>query len=292
MERYREIIDDWESFKKECREREAKKVVRKNPLKAGEGFEEKLKRDFPDAERSGWNPGVFRLNSEKSPGKSVLHWRGEYYVQEESASLPVEVLDPQPGEKVLDMCAAPGGKTTQAAAKMENSGLLVSNDDNKKRLQSLHANIYRTGSAISRVTNYDGRQIPKETKFDRVLVDAPCSGEGNNARRSFDSASESDLKSLPEIQKKLLENAEKLLKQEGEIVYSTCTFAPEENEAVVEKILEETDLVLENIETDAEHVKGVEEFQDREFGFDTSKTVRIYPHHLKSGGIFVARFGK
>jgi NOL1/NOP2/sun family putative RNA methylase len=292
MKRYREIIDDWESFKEECREREAKKTVRRNSLKAEEDFEEKLRQDFPDVERSGWNPKVFRLNSEKSPGKSMLHWRGEYYVQEESASLPVEILDPQPGEKVLDMCAAPGGKTTQAAAMMENSGLLVSNDDNRKRLQSLHANIYRTGSSGARVTNYDGRQIPKDTKFDRILVDAPCSGEGNNARRSFESASRSDLKSLPEIQQKLLENAEKLLKKSGEVVYSTCTFAPEENEAVVEKILKKTDMQLKNIETDAKHVRGVGEFQGRMFSFDTSKTVRIYPHHLNSGGIFVARFGK
>ncbi|MFB6241777.1 MAG: RsmB/NOP family class I SAM-dependent RNA methyltransferase [Candidatus Nanosalina sp.] len=292
MKRYKTIIDDWEAFREECQQHEARKTVRKNPLKAGQNFEEKLREDFPDAEKSSWNPQVYRLNSEKTPGKSPLHWRGEYYVQEESASLPVEVLNPELGEKVLDMCAAPGGKTTQIAAEMENSGLLIANDDNRQRLKSLHANIYRTGSAAARVTNYDGRQIPKETKFDKILVDAPCSGEGNNARRSFNPASESDLKSLPEIQQKLMENAEKLLKDGGEVVYSSCTFVPEENEAVVEKILDETAFELKNIETDAEHVRGVEEFQGRSFEFDTSKTVRIYPHHLKSGGIFVARFGK
>lgn len=291
MERYKTIIDDWQSFEEEC-QREAVKTVRKNPLKAGENFEEKLKEDFPDAEKSEWNPHVYRLNSEKSPGKSQLHWRGEYYVQEESASLPVEVLDPQPGEKVLDMCAAPGGKSTQIAAKMKNSGLLISNDDNAKRLKSLHANIYRTGASISRVTNYDGRRIPKEQKFDKILVDAPCSGEGNNARRSFNSAHSSELESLSQVQQKLVENAEKLVKEDGVIVYSTCTFAPEENEAVVEKVLEETSLRLERIETDAPHVRGVEEFEDRKFTSEVSKTVRIYPHHLNSGGIFVARFRK
>lgn len=291
MERYKTIVDDWESFKIECK-KEARKTVRRNPLKAGEDFEERLKQDFPDAEKSSWNPRVYRLNSEKSPGKSALHWRGEYYVQEESASLPVEVLDPERGEKVLDMCAAPGGKTTQIAEEMENSGLLISNDDNKKRLKSLHANIYRTGSSIARVTNYDGRRIPKEKKFDRILVDAPCSGEGNNARRSFESADQQEFDNLSQIQQKLLENAEELLKDDGVVVYSTCTFAPEENEAVVEKALEETSLVLENIETDAPHVRGVEEFQGRIFEFKTSKTVRIYPHHLNSGGIYVARFRK
>jgi NOL1/NOP2/sun family putative RNA methylase len=291
MERYKTIIEDWEAFKKECRG-EAVKTVRKNPLKACEDFEEKLRQDFPDAEKAAWNSQVYRLNTEKSPGKSMLHWRGEYYVQEESASLPVEVLDPQPGEKVLDMCAAPGGKTTQIAANMENRGLLIANDDSARRLKSLHANIYRTGAAAARVTNYDGRRIPKEKKYDRILVDAPCSGEGNNARRSFDSASEQEFKNLNEIQQKLVENAEKLLREDGVVVYSTCTFAPEENEAVVEKILEETSLKLENIETDTKHVRGVEGFQNRVFDFDTSKTVRIYPHHLRSGGIFVARFRK
>jgi NOL1/NOP2/sun family putative RNA methylase len=291
MERYKTIIDDWQKFEEEC-QNEARQTVRKNPLKSRENFEEKLREDFPEAEQADWNPEIFRLNSEKTAGKSALHWLGEYYVQEESASLPVEALNPQPGEKVLDMCAAPGGKTTQIAAKMKNRGLLIANDDSPKRLKSLHANIYRTGAAAARVTNYDGRRIPKEKKYDRILVDAPCSGEGNNARRSFDSASEQEFKNLNNIQQKLMENAEKLLKDDRVVVYSTCTFAPEENEAVVEKILEETSLKLENIETDTKHVRGVEGFQNRVFDFDTSKTVRIYPHHLRSGGIFVARFRK
>ena len=291
MERYKSIIDDWQSFQEECQNK-ARQTVRKNPLKSRENFEEKLREDFPEAERSGWNPEVFRLNSEKTAGKSALHWLGEYYVQEESASLPVEVLNPEPGEKVLDMCAAPGGKSTQIAAKMKNQGLLISNDDNAKRLKSLHANIYRTGASAARVTNYDGRRIPKEQKFDKILVDAPCSGEGNNARRSFESAHENELDSLSQVQQKLMENAETLVKDGGVVVYSTCTFAPEENEAVVEKVLEETSLRLEKIETGAPHVRGVEEFEDRKFTSEVSKTVRIYPHHLKSGGIFVARFRK
>jgi len=292
MERYKPIIEDWQAFREECKNKEAVKAVRKNPLKAGDNFEDRLFDQFPEAEKSGWNPQVYRLNSKESAGKSMLHWRGDYYVQEESASLPVEVLNPQPGEKVLDMCAAPGGKTTQLAAKMENKGLLISNDDNAQRLKSLHANIYRTGSTVARVTNYDGRRIPKEQKYDRILVDAPCSGEGNNARRTFESADEHEYENLSEIQQKLVENAEKLLKDDGVIVYSTCTFAPEENEAVVKKIIEETDLTLENIETDVPHVRGVEEFEDKDFGSEMSKTVRIYPHHLQSGGMYVARFRK
>ena len=291
MERYKSIIEDFEAFKEECG-KEALPALRKNSLKAREDFEQALKKDFPEAENSGWNSDVYRLPREKSPGKSLLHWRGEYYVQEESASLPVEVLDPRPGEKVLDMCAAPGGKTTQIAAKMENSGLVISNDDSSRRLKSLHANIYRTGSAAVDVTNYDGRRIPGTEKFDRVLVDAPCSGEGNNARRSFEASDEHEREHLSELQYQLLEKAFQIVKEDGVVVYSTCTFAPEENEAVVSKALEEKDVELEEIDTEVEHRRGVESFEEKNFGEEMSKTVRIYPHHINSGGIFVARLRK
>ncbi|NMI89176.1 NOL1/NOP2/sun family putative RNA methylase [Nanohaloarchaea archaeon] len=291
VQRYKQIIDNWKQFQKEC-DRQERKTVRKNPIKSSEGVEQKLKEDFPDIEQADWNQNVYRLNSEKSAGKSMLHWLGEYYVQEESAALPVQILDPEPSEKVLDMCAAPGGKTTQIASKMDNKGTVIANDKNPKRLKSLHANIYRTGSTAANVVNYDGRRIPKKVKYDKILVDAPCSGEGNNSRRNFKSASEQELKTLSNIQQKLLENAEKLLKKDGRIVYSTCTFAPEENESVVEKTLENTDLRLENIQSDIEHVRGVKKFQDTEFSFQTSKTVRVYPHHMRSGGIYVARFAK
>ncbi|WP_414838099.1 RsmB/NOP family class I SAM-dependent RNA methyltransferase [Candidatus Nanosalina sp. VS9-1] len=291
MERYKPIIDDWEAFREEC-QKDAVPAVRRNPLKARKSFEQALKKDFPEAEKSDWNSDVYRLPRSKSPGKSMLHWRGEYYVQEESASLPVEVLDPRPGEKVLDMCAAPGGKTTQIASKMDNRGLVVSNDDSSRRLKSLHANIYRTGSAIVDVTNYDGRRIPGTEKFDRVLVDAPCSGEGNNARRSFEASSSHEREHLAELQYQLLEKAFQIVKEGGVVVYSTCTFAPEENEAVVSKALDEKDVKLEDIDTDVESRRGVENFSGLEFGEEMSKTVRIYPHHLNSGGIFVARFRK
>ncbi|MFB6203712.1 MAG: RsmB/NOP family class I SAM-dependent RNA methyltransferase [Candidatus Nanohaloarchaea archaeon] len=289
MERYREIIDDWDGFREECR-REPLTAVRRNPLKAGEGFEDELRGWFEDVEQADWNPDVFRLPGEKKPGKSLLYWRGEYYVQEESASLPVEVLSPGKGEKILDMCAAPGGKTTQIAAEIENEGLVVANDDNARRMKSLHSNVYRTGSACVTATNRDGRQIPGSGKFDRVLVDAPCSGEGNNARRTFESSDQHERESLPELQYQLLERAADLVRDSGTVVYSTCTFAPEENEEVVLRALEETGMELEEIETGVEHSRGVREFDGSTYGEEMLKTVRVYPHQMRSGGIFVAKF--
>jgi NOL1/NOP2/sun family putative RNA methylase len=289
VEKYKTLIDDWEAFKKQSNNHPLQ-GIRRNPLKVRNDFEDRLEEDF-DFENSSWNSNVYRVSSE-SPGKSLLHWRGEYYVQEESAALPVTVLDPRPGEWVLDMCAAPGGKATQMAARMNNKGLVVANDESSQRMKSLHANVYRTGSSIVSASNYDGRNIPESEKFDRVLVDAPCSGEGDRYYRDFEPADKGESVGLSRLQEDLLKKAEKLVKDDGVVVYSTCTITPVENEKVVSQIVEETDLKLENIETSAEHVKGVSNFEGEDFGDELSKTVRVYPHHLNSGVIYVAKFRK
>jgi len=289
VEKYKPLIQDWESFREQS-ENHPLQGLRRNPLKAQEDFEEELGEEF-NFEKASWNKNIYRVDDE-TPGKTLLHWRGEYYVQEESAAIPVDVLDPEPGEKTLDMCAAPGGKTTQIAAKMENKGLIVANDSSSQRLKSLHANIYRTGSKIVEVTNYDGRNIHEDEKFDRILVDAPCSGEGDRYYRKFEAADEKESRDLAELQKNLLRKAERLVKEGGTIVYSTCTVTPIENESVVSEILEQTDLKLDTISTDAEHVTGVKSFEDKEYGDEVDKTVRVYPHHLNSGVIYVARLTK
>jgi NOL1/NOP2/fmu family ribosome biogenesis protein len=140
-------------------------------------------------------------------------------------------------------------------------------------------------------TNYDGRQIPEDENYDKILVDAPCSGEADRARRG-ETASLGEIKGLAELQKQLAVKAANLLKEGGKMVYSTCTFAPEENEEVVKHVLEETDLELERAETGAEHVRGVTEFEDQKYGEEMKKTIRVYPHHLNSGGMYIAKFVK
>jgi len=291
MKRYKPIIDNWEQFKESC-EKPVTTAVRRNIIKAGEDFEEKLENTFNEVERAEWNPDIYRLPETEYPGKSKQFWLGDYYVQEESAALPVEVMKPCEGEKILDMAAAPGGKTTQIASKIGNQGMVVANDKSSRRMQSLHANIYRTGSVSVVATNYDGTRIPEDEKFDRVLVDAPCSGEGDKARRNFKSASKSEIGSLSKLQKQLMEKASRLVKEDGVVVYSTCTLAPEENEGVVRHVLDNTGLELENIETDIRHVKGVKSFEEENFGDELRKTVRVYPHHIDSGVIYVAKFRK
>lgn len=291
MDKYKSIIDDWRAFKQQSQKHPIT-TVRRNPIKAPDDFEEKLKQRFPKAEQTGWNPEVYRIKGEKSPGKSMLYWLGDYYVQEESASLPVEVLQPEKGETVLDMCAAPGGKTTQIAAEIDNKGVIIANDDNAGRIRSLHANVYRTGSYCVKSMQKDGRQIPGREKYDRILLDAPCSGEGDRYYRNFEAAEPGESGNLSTLQKQLGEAAARLLKKGGEIVYSTCTFNPRENEEVVSHLAENTDLEILEIGTECPHIKGVESFEDREFHPDVSKTVRVYPHHINSGGIYVARLGK
>jgi len=289
MEKYREIIPDFEAFQKEC-QKEPISTVRRNDIKAQEDFEEKLEEDF-EFERASWNDKVYRLEDEKKPGKSMLHWRGEYYVQEESASVPVTVLDPRPGDEVLDMCSAPGGKTTQIADRIDNQGLVVANEVSDQRMKSLHANIYRTGSYSVNALNKDGRRIPENREFDKVLVDAPCSGEGNNCRREEEEmASEQESKDLANLQQDLLEKAFSLVKEGGTVVYSTCTFNPIENENVVNEALKENNVQLEKIDLDFDHCRGLENYKEMEFDEEMSKTVRIYPHHLQSGGMYVAKF--
>ncbi|MFB6292138.1 MAG: RsmB/NOP family class I SAM-dependent RNA methyltransferase [Candidatus Nanohaloarchaea archaeon] len=291
MERYKSIIDNWQSFQEEC-QKHATAAVRKNPLKAGGDFRERLEREFKDLEQSGWCDDVYRLPGTEKPGASLLHWRGEYYVQEESAAIPVETMEPRPGERILDMCAAPGGKTTQIAAKMGNEGTVVANDSSEKRLRSLQSNVYRTGAACVATTSYDGRSLPEDEKYDRILVDAPCSGEGDRARRTLEAASKDEIENLVKLQKQLVLKAERLLKPGGTMTYSTCTLAPEENEGVVSRLVEETGLELEKIELDLPHQRGIERFEGKEFGPEMSKTVRVYPHHLNSGAIYVARLTK
>lgn len=291
MERYRPIIDDWSAFEQTCG-KPALKTVRRNSIKAGDDFEERLRREFEDVEQSGWNPNVYRLKGEDTPGKSLLHWRGEYYVQEESAAVPVDVMDPQKGENILDMAAAPGGKATQIASRIENRGSVIANDSSGRRMKSLHANVYRTGSACITATNYDGRQIPEDQKYSRILVDAPCSGEGDRCRRDFDTAPEKDIEGLSELQKQLMEKASSLLQENGSLVYSTCTITPRENEEVVKHVLENTGLELKEIDAGFPHQRGVPGFEGKDYGEEMSKTVRVYPHHLDSGVIYTAKFSK
>ena len=175
------------------------------------------------------------------PGLHPYHDAGVYYLQEPSAMAPAGLLDPQPGERVLDLCAAPGGTSTQIAAAMDGRGLLVANEIHPGRARILSGNLERMGVANALVLNETPERLAGRFPgwFDRVLVDAPCSGEG--MFRKEDAAltdwSEDTVAMCAARQKQILGEAAKLLRPGGRLVYSTCTFAPEENEGVIEAFL-------------------------------------------------------
>ena len=287
--RYRSIIEDWDAFQKAA-ETPMPYVVRSNTLKIESSV---LYRRFIDAgldvTRYEWNGDLFELA--EPPGRRIEHWLGLYYAQEAVQTLPVMALDPQPGETALDLCAAPGGKTTYIAARMQNRGTLVANEPSGRRQMSLLANVNRLGVLNTMVTAYQGENFPMQTSFDRILVDAPCSAEGTLRKEPSlrNGASSGTIARLARLQKRLILRAFDLLAKGGLLVYSTCTFAPEENEAVVAHLLQERDAQILPFSIPIEASSGLLGWQGETFPEQTKHCVRVYPHHLNSGGGFLAR---
>lgn len=227
-------------------------------------------------------------------GKHPYHIGGLFYFQEPSAMSVVEALGIEKGDFVLDLCAAPGGKATQAAEKLGGTGLLVANEIVEKRAKILAENIERLGVKNAVVTNETPTNLAKKYAgfFDKVIVDAPCSGEGM-FRKDSGALTEWSLEhtySCATRQKKILEDAIIMLKGGGKLIYSTCTFAPCENEGVVDWILSNyTDMTLENIKLD-----GLTDANGRWVNskFDLSGAKRIFPHLSNGEGHFLALFSK
>lgn len=189
-----------------------------------------------------WEPEGVYYDPDARPGLHVYHEAGVYYLQEASAMAPVALLDPQPGERVCDLCAAPGGKTTQIAGRMGGQGFLLCNEINPKRAKILSRNIERMGVSNALVTNEHPEILAQRFPgfFDRVLVDAPCSGEGifRKEEAAVTDWSEETVAMCARRQAEILHSAAKLVRPGGRLVYSTCTFAPAEDEEAVAAFLE------------------------------------------------------
>jgi 16S rRNA C967 or C1407 C5-methylase (RsmB/RsmF family) len=201
---------------------------------------------------------------------------------------------------VWDACAAPGSKTTQLAALMDDAGLLVGNDNNLGRLSALRHNAERLGVTNLVVTNQDARNFSLKPlgeghggvdAFDRVLVDAPCSCEGTIRKNpdAFDTWSLDHVHGVAGVQKGILRRAIQATRPGGTVVYSTCTFAPEENEAVLDHVLEHEDCRLVEVDSPLDGVPGVTEWDGEEYDPSVEKALRIYPHHNDTGGFFCAK---
>jgi len=236
--------------------------------------------------------------SSRDIGKTVEHALGYYYMQGAVSLVPVEALDPQPGEKVLDICAAPGSKTTQMGQKVRNTGVIVANDSDLKRIRALSSNTQRCGLINCVITRVDGRRFPMwaGNMFDCVLVDAPCTATGI-IRKSWAAASNWSrrlARRISMLQRSLLRAGFDCLKPGGEVVYATCSLSPEENEETVNQLLqarpkaELLDLKLPGIRTRP----GVTEWRGSKFDSNMAKTIRIYPHDNDAEGFFIAKVAK
>jgi 16S rRNA (cytosine1407-C5)-methyltransferase len=230
---------------------------------------------------------------------SELASQGRIYIQNSSSWLPVVALEPRPGERVLDVCAAPGGKTSHLAALMHGEGSLTANDNSRPRLIRMQRNLERLGVSAT-CTLRDATQLVRhfeDQQFDRILIDAPCSGEGLvdlDDIKSLDTWSVAHIKRLNQLQKRIISQAWQLLAPGGTLVYSTCTTAPEENELVIDWLLRRTpDAQLTDTATDHPLLSpGITSWQGREFHQDLSKTRRILPNSAGQELFFVAKLTK
>ena len=302
-ERMRKLLPnekDFEAFNKIIHQK-PRRFIRCNTLKIScEELIKRLNKKWKVEQLFSEFPEIMLIENELEPGElgnSVEHLLGYFYVQELSSMLPLLVLKPSPGEFVLDLCASPGSKTTQMAAMMENKGTIIANDIKLDRIKILSANLERCGVMNVVVTRNDGvglcnRLGKKGFKFDKILLDTPCSGEGTlrSSPKTFKMWNFKVVKKLSREQKKLFAYALRALKKGGEIVYSTCTHAPEENEAVVDFAVRNFPVEIEEIVLPLKCRPGVLEWYGERFSDEVCKSCRIYPHDNDSEGFFIAKF--
>jgi 16S rRNA C967 or C1407 C5-methylase (RsmB/RsmF family) len=289
--RYAPLVDDPDAFC-EAAARPLPRVVWANPLRADpEEVEAIVLRRCPEARPVGWFPHAWRLPPEAMPGRWPEHMLGLLHGQEEAALWAAPLLGARPGERVLDLCAAPGNKTAQLAVAMGDRGTLVANERQFGRLASLRRTLDRLGITCAVVTHDDGVRFPGDPgTYDRVLVDAPCTCEGTSRkpRGRRTAGDERHRDSAVQIQKALLRRAVRLVRPGGVVVYATCTYAPEENEAVLDAV---ADAVVEPLTPPPglRVAPGIAEWNGRAFRPDVVNAARLWPHQNDTGGFFVAR---
>ena len=238
-----------------------------------------------------WTGSGFYLKEEDKPAKHPYYHAGLYYIQEPSAMVPAEILGIEPGDRVLDLCAAPGGKSTHAAAFLKGEGVLVSNDISADRTKSLVRNLELFGVKNSVITNETPERLVRNFSryFDKIIIDAPCSGEGM-FRKDPDLVRQWGIYSSKKcnvLQRDILFYAAQMLRRGGRMVYSTCTFSPQENEEIINEFLKKnSDFFLVDIPKEHGFAAGRPEWGQNEP--ELSKTVRLWPHRVKGEGHFVA----
>lgn len=289
-ERMRDLLgDEYPDFEKAFSESESYIAIRVNGKRK---IPDSLKNIISNLEAVPWCPDGYYITKDILDGKSPYHMGGYIYFQEPSAMSVVPILGIEPGDFVLDLCAAPGGKATYAGELLKGEGLLIANEIVKKRCTILSDNVERMGIENAVVTNENPKDLENKFPefFNKIIVDAPCSGEGmfRKDERAIEEWSIEHTKSCAIRQKLILDSAIKMLSPGGKLVYSTCTFSPLENEGVCDYVLSnypEMELLPINVTyfTDGYNL---------DFEHDLTGTKRIFPHKNKGEGHFVALFKK
>lgn len=235
-------------------------------------------------------------------GRALEHMLGYFYVQELSSLLPVIAMQPKQNEFYLDICAAPGSKTTQAAATMQNKGTIIANEMSMDRMRILASNLERCGVTNTIITKKEGQALTKRLaktkipKFDKILVDAPCSGEGTlrSSPKTFLMWNIKTVKYLSKVQKELFRESFKQLKIGGELLYSTCTHSPEENEEVIDAMLKEFKDSIEilPIQLPLKTRNGITQWEEKTYDERVKLSQRLYPQDNNTEGFFVSKFKK
>lgn len=298
-ERMKKLLgDEYSQFYKSYN-KPPKSGIRVNTLKITPG---KFQDISPfDIRPVAWTSNGFFYDNKEQPAKHPYYYAGLYYIQEPSAMTPASLLDVKPGDKVLDLCAAPGGKSTELGAKLKGQGLLVANDISSSRAKALLKNIELFGIKNSLVLSESHSKLEKYFTgyFDKILVDAPCSGEGmfHKVPSLMNNWEKLGVDYYNSIQKEIITSAAKMLKEGGLLLYSTCTFSPEENEGTIKYLLEnfpEFELIDPLDNDSLVSYEGFDRGRPEWVSgpSDLSKTVRLWPHKIEGEGHFVALLRK
>lgn len=311
IERMHKLLPNEKDFKEYIKilDEEPVKSIRCNKLKISPSeLKKKLEYKYKWEIIQPWEdyPEVMIITSNLLPGelgRATEHLLGYYYIQELASMLPIIVLKPKPHENILDLCASPGSKTTQIASAMKNTGFIIANEKSLGRIKILSSNLERCGVTNTIITRADGINLCEKLKkhkikFDKILVDAPCSGEGTlrSSLATYKMWNINTINALSKLQKKLFQNAFEILKEGGEIIYSTCTHAPEEDEEIVDFILKEfkDKIKIERIILPKELKPrlGITKWKDKEYIEEVKYSCRIYPHDNNTEGFFITKFTK
>ncbi len=292
LRRYAPLVDDLDAFLAAAAT-PLPRVVWANPLADVERAREAVARECPRAVPLGWLPDAWRLPADARPGTWLEFLLGHLHSQEEPAILAGDVCGARPGERVLDLCAAPGGKSARLAVAMGDRGTLVVNDRRLDRVTALRRTLERLRVTCAVVTRADGMRLGgvwPDASFDRVMVDVPCTCEGTSRKSQPRAPVPGYRDSVVQIQTALLRRAIALTRPGGVLVYATCTYAPEENEAVLDAAPREGEVEIEPITVPAglRVAPGVPEW-GRPFRSDVINAVRVWPHQVDTGGFFLAR---